>query len=94
MGTLRAINNEFYPLPEEAMSERRRYPSLINAYTLMDPNSIFRSVTAGLKINGKECWVPARSEGFCSYREAIKLAWGVFRGRYDALVWPGQGDQP
>jgi hypothetical protein len=70
----------------------RRYPQLVNAYALADKMSIMRSCAALITINDKQVWVPARALGFASVFHAAKLAWGVFRGRYDALVWPGQGD--
>ncbi len=38
------------------------------------------------EINGK--WVPARSVGLYSLRERIRIAFMVFTGRADALVWP------
>jgi hypothetical protein len=37
-------------------------------------------------INSK--WVPARPLGYQSFRSRLKLAWMVFTGRADALVWP------
>lgn len=37
-------------------------------------------------INGK--WVPARPMGYDSILHRIRLAFYVFIGRYDALVWP------
>jgi len=33
-------------------------------------------------------WVPERFPGRHSFRNRVKLAWGVFMGRYDAVVWP------
>lgn len=33
-------------------------------------------------------WVPARPMGLDSLRERLRLAWGVFVGRYDAVQWP------
>lgn len=33
-------------------------------------------------------WVPARPLGLFSLRKRIRIAWGVFVGRYDAVVWP------
>ncbi len=33
-------------------------------------------------------YVPARPIGFWSWRERFRLAWLVFTGRADALVWP------
>jgi hypothetical protein len=71
----------------------RHYPQLVNAYELADPMSIMRSCAAEIRLpHGGRMWVPARAMGFASVFHAAKLAWGVFRGRYDALVWPGQGD--
>jgi hypothetical protein len=71
---------------------RRHYPQLVNAYSLVDKTSVMRSAASMVIINGSQVWVPARGLGFHSVFNAVKLAWGVFRGRYDALVWPGQGD--
>lgn len=34
-------------------------------------------------------WVPSRPVGYFSLYNRIKLAWGVFTGKYDALRWPG-----
>lgn len=34
-------------------------------------------------------WVPARPRGYFSLRRRLRLAWGVFTGQYDAVVWPG-----
>jgi hypothetical protein len=71
----------------------RHYPQLVNAYELANEKSLMRSVAAGIPHpDGRHVWVPARAMGFASVFHAAKLAWGVFRGRYDALVWPGQGD--
>jgi hypothetical protein len=36
--------------------------------------------------NGK--WVPARLMGFFHFPTRVRIAWGVFTGRYDAVVWP------
>lgn len=37
------------------------------------------------------CVVPARySKSIPSLRQRLKLAWGVFTGRYDALSWEDQ----
>lgn len=38
------------------------------------------------QINGK--WVPARPFGLFSIWSRLKLAFGVFTGRYDAFQWP------
>lgn len=37
-------------------------------------------------INDK--WVPSRPMGLFSIVSRIKLAWSVFTGKADALVWP------
>lgn len=39
-------------------------------------------------IDGK--YVPARCEGFCSWRYRLKATWLVFTGKADALVWHKQ----
>lgn len=58
-----------------------KYPNLYDVYAV---DSIINSVAAN--INGK--WVPARSLGFYSVWERFRLAWMVFTGKADALVWP------
>jgi len=35
-------------------------------------------------------WVPARALGFSSLWSRLTLAWLVFKGEADALLWPGQ----
>lgn len=40
------------------------------------------------EINGQ--WQPARPYGYFSLRSRLRLAWLVFTGRADALVWPSQ----
>lgn len=32
-------------------------------------------------------WVMARVEGYYSIQVRLRLAWGVFTGKYDALMW-------
>jgi len=44
------------------------------------------TVSAGLP-DGR--YVPARPMGFYSMRSRIRLAWMVFTGKADALIWPG-----
>ncbi len=53
---------------------------LLNLYQYMDEGTRAQ-IKDGL-------WVPARPLGFFSIRGRIKLAWGVFVGRYDAVKWP------
>lgn len=35
-----------------------------------------------------DLWVPARPMGYFSLKYRLKLAIGVFFGKYDALKWP------
>lgn len=37
-----------------------------------------------------EKWLPARPLGFYSFGSRLGIAWYVFTGRADALVWPEQ----
>lgn len=73
------------------MRKATHFPNLINAYDLGHngewPTRVVRRLPTG-----KDVYMPARPVGYQSILSAMKLAWGVFRGRYDALVWPGQGD--
>lgn len=36
-----------------------------------------------------ESWVPSRPLGFYSLWSRLNLAWMVFTGKADALLWPG-----
>jgi len=45
---------------------------------------------AGIQVGGMTIWVPARPLGFNSIPSRLRLAWMVFKGQADALVWPGQ----
>ena len=55
-----------------------------NYFTLEELLKSVNSAQAG--INGK--WVPARPVGFHSLWWNLKLAWLVFKGEADCLVWP------
>lgn len=46
----------------------------------------FINFTTSAWINGK--WVYARPIGYFSILHRIRLAWMVFTGRADALLWP------
>ena len=35
-------------------------------------------------------WIPARGSGFPSIRNRFRLAWMVFTGKGDVLMWPEQ----
>jgi hypothetical protein len=61
-----------------------RAPGLYNARQLM----LTGMESQAQLPNG--CWVPARPLGLFSFRSRLRLAWMVFTGRADALVWPGQ----
>jgi hypothetical protein len=41
----------------------------------------------GTEIDGK--WLPARPLGYYSFKNRLNLAWLVFTGKADALIWPG-----
>lgn len=60
----------------------KKAPSLIHA----DEISSVRSGSSLVFINGK--WVHARPIGHFSLANRIQLAWMVFTGKADALVWP------
>lgn len=51
-------------------------------------NVLKSSAQDNILIDGK--YVPARSEGFSSWRYRLKAAWLVFTGKADALVWHKQ----
>ena len=42
-----------------------------------------------IDIDGYKYWMPARPLGDYSIINRIKLAWMVFTGKADALIWPG-----
>lgn len=42
-----------------------------------------------LQRGGRLCWVPARPEAIQSLRNRFKMAWLVFTGQADALLWRG-----
>jgi len=45
---------------------------------------------AGIKDeSGETAWVPARPLGYGGLKSRLSIAWGVFKGKYDALEWPG-----
>ena len=59
----------------------KKAPSILSLDTVLESS---QSVSA--QINGK--WVAARPCGFFSIWYRLKAAWGVFRGKYDAVYWP------
>lgn len=62
-----------------------KFPNLVSAYDLADG-----------KYNGCQCGFKdgtyriARPLGWQSFHSRIRLAWMVFTGKADALVWEGQ----
>lgn len=54
-----------------------RIPNLINVEYINHENTVF--------IDG--WWVRARPESLYRWTKRFTLAWGVFVGKYDALVW-------
>ncbi|MCY1279639.1 hypothetical protein D9M68_18100 [compost metagenome] len=67
---------------------RKNYPSLVHVGTLTDPNQ--DRVAAGISTPKGIKWVPARGMGYPSFRSRVRLAWLVFTGKADALVWEQQ----
>ena len=41
-------------------------------------------------LNDEVGYVPARPAGYPSLRERFKIAWLVFTGQADAVIWPHQ----
>lgn len=46
-----------------------------------------QSTTVSREVDGK--YIPARPLGFMSLGNRIRLAWMVFTGKADAVIWPG-----
>lgn len=59
----------------------KHFPRLHTFTTLHSANDAQADTAQG--------WVPARPLGYPSFRNRVRLAWGVFTGRYDAFKWPG-----
>lgn len=59
------------------------YPS---KYTL---KSLLMHVSSGPKqLAASGEWVPCRPLGYASFFSRVKLAWLVFTGRGDVVIWP------
>jgi hypothetical protein len=65
----------------------KQYPCHINATQLATNWGISCEITND---KGEKVWVPARPEGFASWRHRWRMAWSVFTGKADALFWDGQ----
>lgn len=66
----------------------KKYPSLVHVATLTDSRKGQTAVC--LKTPRGDKWVAARSLGYPSFRSRIRLAWMVFTGKADALIWEQQ----
>lgn len=62
----------------------KQYPSLIFVEEINAGNHITLRKD---HLTGEDIWVKARGLGPSGFINRVKLAWGVFTGRYDALVW-------
>ncbi len=61
-----------------------KYPRLCNITDLIKTaGDCQREVEPGL-------WAPTRPLGLCTLRFRFRVAWMVFTGRADAVVWPLQ----
>lgn len=54
----------------------------LHAY-LNDPDT----PKVGIEVRGQTLWVPARAVGVASFMDKVRLAWLVFTGQADALMW-------
>lgn len=59
----------------------KSYPNYFTLRSLLDSVS-----NCSAHINDK--WVPCRPLGFQSLASRFRLAWKVFKGEADCLVWP------
>lgn len=63
--------------------KHRYYPNVISAHKLRtDKYWAQRSVGGS--------WTAARPISYPTLRQRIVIAWRVFTGKYDALVWPDE----
>lgn len=58
-----------------------KYPNHVHVSEIMGAKG-----WAAVEIGGE--WVPARPLGYPSIWRRIQLAWMVFTGKADALIWP------
>jgi hypothetical protein len=56
-------------------------PNLVSVYQLLPDK-----YNCEVNLNGR--WVPARPIGLSYLSNRFKLAWMVFTGKADALIWP------
>lgn len=61
-----------------------KYPNILTIASVLESA---KHVAVGLP-DGR--WVPARAEGFASWRHRLRAAWLVFTGHADALLWEQQ----
>jgi hypothetical protein len=65
-----------------------QHPSLVYMSVLTDKDQPQASVC--IKTGRGDKWVPARGMGSSSLRSRLRLAWMVFTGKADALLWEDQ----
>ncbi len=67
----------------------KKAPTLYNMEELPGMRPISKNIPTltECEIDGK--WMPARPLGYYSFKNRLNLAWLVFTGKADALVWPG-----
>jgi hypothetical protein len=71
-------------MPTDQPKAFAKTPSVYSLRRLLDENT---SPNTSASRDGKT-YVPARPEGFWSWRERARIAWLVFTGRADAVIWP------
>jgi len=65
----------------------KRHPAAVIAYDL---DETVADTTVAIPHNGRTAWVRARPLTFTRFSKRVKMAFDVFKGRADALYWPGQ----
>ncbi len=48
------------------------------------------STSVSIEVNGATKWVHKRPKGLTSFRERLSIAFKVFKGEADAVVWEQQ----
>lgn len=64
-----------------------------NTPTLYTLNSLREVIVSGNNVRLGERIVPARPLGYYSLKSRIRIAWIVFTGRADAVVWPTEENE-
>jgi hypothetical protein len=69
-------------------NEMKRYPRVIDIEEAM--RQARENMTLIRTQGGRDRWVPCRAYTITSLRERIRMAWMVFTGKADALIYPDQ----